>query len=102
MRVKPVGITVGDCYNPENETEVKALTAEHFIVYAARVSNPANQDSHETAPKLIKTLIKRGHWSPFEMASWAVEIETSRGSRPRFFVTAASPSRSSASGTPNP
>lgn len=44
----------------------------------ARVSNPANQQSHDTAPRLIKYLIKHRHWSPFEMASMQVEIETTR------------------------
>jgi thymidylate synthase (FAD) len=52
--------------------------AEKNIVYMARVSNPANQNSHETAPRLIRYLIKHRHWSPFEMASMQVEIETTR------------------------
>lgn len=52
--------------------------AEKNIVYMARVSNPANQQSHDTAPKLIRYLIKHRHWSPFEMASMQVEIETTR------------------------
>jgi len=52
--------------------------AEKNIVYMARVSNPANQQSHETAPRLIKYLIRHRHWSPFEMASMQVEIETTR------------------------
>lgn len=52
--------------------------AEEEIVYAARVSNPKNQNNMDTAPKLIKYLIKHKHWSPFEMASMCVEIETSR------------------------
>ena len=52
--------------------------AEEQIVYMARVSNPNNQDNMETAPKLIKYLIKHKHWSPFEMASMQVEINTTR------------------------
>lgn len=52
--------------------------AEKQIVYMARVSNPSNQDNLETAPRLIKYLIKHKHWSPFEMASMQVEIETTR------------------------
>ena len=52
--------------------------AEEQIVYMARVSNPNNQDNMETAPRLIKYLIKHKHWSPFEMASMQVEIETTR------------------------
>lgn len=52
--------------------------AEKSIVYMARVSNPSNQKNSETAPRLIAYLIKHKHWSPFEMASMAVEINTSR------------------------
>jgi thymidylate synthase (FAD) len=53
-------------------------SAEEFIVYCARVSNPINQLNTETSPKLLNYLIKHKHWSPFEMASMTVEIETSR------------------------
>ena len=67
----------------ERETHTARLVsitpdAEKQIVYMARVSNPSNQDNMETAPRLIKYLIKHKHWSPFEMASMQVEIETTR------------------------
>jgi thymidylate synthase (FAD) len=52
--------------------------AEEQIVYMARVSNPSNQDNMDTAPRLIRYLIKHKHWSPFEMASMQVEINTTR------------------------
>lgn len=52
--------------------------AEKQIVYMARVSNPSNQANSETSPRLIKYLIKHKHWSPFEMASMQVEINTTR------------------------
>jgi thymidylate synthase (FAD) len=52
--------------------------AEKQIVYMARVSNPKNQGNLDTAPRLIKYLIKHKHWSPFEMASLQVEINTTR------------------------
>ena len=52
--------------------------AENVISYCARVSNPANQERYDTAPKLLKYLVKNKHWSPFEMASMCVEIETTR------------------------
>jgi len=52
--------------------------AEEQIVYMARVSNPKNQSNMETAPRLVKYLIKHKHWSPFEMASMQVEINTTR------------------------
>ncbi len=51
---------------------------DNLVAYMARVSNPANQDNKDTAPKLIKYLIKHKHWSPFEMVSMCVEIETTR------------------------
>lgn len=51
---------------------------EQFIAYVARVSNPSNQDNNATAPKLLKYLITNKHWSPFEMASMVVEINTTR------------------------
>ena len=52
--------------------------AERLIVKMARVSNPANEDNVETAPKLLRYLIKHKHWSPFEMASMCVKVETER------------------------
>lgn len=53
-------------------------TAEEFVAYAARVSNPANQMNTETAPKLLKYLMNNKHWSPFEMVHIVMEIETTR------------------------
>ena len=52
--------------------------AEEQIVYMARVSNPRNQSNMDTAPRLIRYLIKHKHWSPFEMANMQVEINTTR------------------------
>src|SRR6056300_988497 len=51
---------------------------QDLIAYAARVSNPANQANTKTTPKLLDYLIKHKHWSPFEMASACIEIETTR------------------------
>lgn len=53
-------------------------TAEALIAYCARVSNPGNQMNTETAPRLLRYLIRNKHWSPFEMVSMCVSIETSR------------------------
>jgi len=53
-------------------------TAEDFIAYAARVSNPGNQNNTETASKLVRYLINHKHWSPFEMVMMCVEIKTTR------------------------
>ena len=52
--------------------------AERLIVKMARVSNPANQDNDATAPRLLRYLIRHRHWSPFEMASLCLKIETER------------------------
>lgn len=51
---------------------------DNLIAYMARVSNPSNQNNNNTAPKLIKYLIKHGHWSPLEMVSMCVSIKTTR------------------------
>jgi thymidylate synthase (FAD) len=52
--------------------------AENAIAYCARVSNPSNQSNVETAPKLLKYLMRNKHWSPFEMANVCMEIECTR------------------------
>jgi len=52
--------------------------AEALIAMMARVSNPANQNNDETAPRLIRYLIQHKHWSPFQMANMCVRIETER------------------------
>ena len=54
------------------------IGAEAFIAYTARVSNPSNQSNTLTAPKLLKYLIEHKHWSPFEMVSITMEINTTR------------------------
>ena len=51
---------------------------DNLIAHMARVSNPSNQNNKDTAPKLIKYLIKHKHWSPFEMVSLCVKITTTR------------------------
>lgn len=51
---------------------------EDMVAYCARVSNPSNQMTTQTNSKLIKYLIKNNHWSPFEMVSICLEINTTR------------------------
>lgn len=53
-------------------------TANDLVAYAARVSNPANQNNTATAGKLVKYLIKNEHWSPLEMVHMTMEIVTTR------------------------
>ena len=52
--------------------------AQELIAYCARVSNPSNQLNTETSDKLIRYLVKHQHWSPLEMVSACIEIETTR------------------------
>lgn len=52
--------------------------ADEFVAYCARVSNPGNQNNPKTAAGLLKYLIKNDHWSPFEMVSITMEIQTTR------------------------
>jgi thymidylate synthase (FAD) len=53
-------------------------SALDLVAYCARVSNPSNQNNKETSEKLVKYLIKHKHWSPLEMVSACIEIETTR------------------------
>lgn len=59
--------------SPNDEQSLQDLVA-----YCARVSNPANQNNTETNEKLINYLIRNNHWSPLEMVSICLEIETTR------------------------
>jgi thymidylate synthase (FAD) len=53
-------------------------SALDLVAYCARVSNPENQMNMETSEKLVKYLMKHKHWSPLEMISACLEIETTR------------------------
>jgi thymidylate synthase (FAD) len=53
-------------------------SANELVAWAARVSNPSNQNNTATAPKLVQYLIKNKHWSPLEMVHVAMEIKTTR------------------------
>ena len=59
------------------KVEVPQSTLD-LIAYCARVSNPSNQNNTETNEKLVKYLMKHKHWSPLEMVSVCLEIETTR------------------------
>lgn len=62
---------------PFNDSMHKA-SALDLVAYCARVSNPDNQNNTETSEKLVKYLMKHKHWSPLEMVSACLEIETTR------------------------
>jgi thymidylate synthase (FAD) len=64
---------------PSNELESQHIDdLVDLVSFCARVSNPSNQYNTETSDKLIKYLIKNKHWSPLEMVSACLEIETTR------------------------
>jgi len=70
--VNLVGIT------QPNEEYTGCKTANELIAWAARVSNPSNQNNTATAPKLVQYLIQNKHWSPLEMVHVSIEIKTTR------------------------
>lgn len=51
---------------------------QSLLAYMARVSSTANQGNHETGTKLLRSLVRRKEWSPFEMVSLTMEIVTTR------------------------
>lgn len=63
---------------PPKDGFIGVDTPEDLVAYCARVSNPSNQINSETANKLLRYLSKHKHWSPFEMASVCLEVETTR------------------------
>ena len=69
--VNLVGITKPSAYT-------ECTTANELIAWAARVSNPSNQNNTATASKLVQYLIKNQHWSPLEMVHVSMEIRTTR------------------------
>jgi len=69
--VNLIGITKPSAYT-------ECATANELIAWAARVSNPSNQNNTATAPKLVQYLIKNQHWSPLEMVHVSMEIRTTR------------------------
>ena len=74
MKVKLISYS-----QPTEEMKQEGLKdVQDMIAFCARVSNPSNQLNMETAEKLIKYLVKYKHWSPLEMASATMEIETTR------------------------
>lgn len=65
-------------YSQPAETSLQGMSMMEWVAYCARVSNPANQMNHETSEKLVRYLARNHHWSPFEMVSVCMEIETTR------------------------
>jgi len=65
-------------YSQAVEEESDLKNVQELIAFCARVSNPSNQYNTETSEKLIRYLTKNQHWSPLEMVSVCLEIETTR------------------------
>src|SRR5210317_2542592 len=64
---------------PHENIQAEGLeSVQDLIAFCARVSNPSNQLNKETSEKLISYLVKHKHWSPLEMASVCMEVETTR------------------------
>ena len=66
------------CSQPIKDRVIGLDNIQDIIAYCAKVSNPQFQTNFETSEKLLKYLIDNQHWSPFEMVSATVEIETTR------------------------
>lgn len=74
MKVKLISVS-----KPSREMyDEGVIDAQELIAFCARVSNPSNQFNLETSEKLIRYLVKHKHWSPLEMVSACLEIETTR------------------------
>jgi thymidylate synthase (FAD) len=73
LKVRLIGYT-----QPAENAIIGIEDVQDLVAYCARVSNPQNQINSETAPKLLDYLIKHKHWSPFEMCSATLEVETTR------------------------
>lgn len=69
--VNLIGITKPSAYTD-------CTSANELVAWAARVSNPSNQNNTATAPRLVRYLIKHEHWSPLEIVHVSMEIKTTR------------------------
>ena len=82
MKVKLISYSQAEPYEAKGfivlENSLHEMDIQDLIAYCARVSNPSNQHNTETSEKLIRYLIKNKHWSPLEMVSATLEIETTR------------------------
>jgi thymidylate synthase (FAD) len=70
MKIELISYSQPESYFAENMTEL--------VAFCARVSNPSNQSNKDTSEKLIRYLVKNQHWSPLEMVSMCLGIETTR------------------------
>lgn len=73
MKARLVGYT-----QPSDDFKSDMKDVQDLVAYAARVSNPSNQNNTKTNERLLNYLIKHRHWSPFELCSATIEVETTR------------------------
>tara|TARA_R110001632_G_scaffold24827_1_gene68824 strand:+ start:590 stop:1255 length:666 start_codon:yes stop_codon:yes gene_type:complete len=73
MQVKLIAYT-----QPAEDLDIDLDDVQELVAYCAKVSNPQGQSNMETSTRLLNYLIKHQHWSPFEMASATMEVETTR------------------------
>jgi len=73
MKVKLISYS-----QPPEDADIDLGDAQELVAFCARVSNPDNQNNKKTSIKLLEYLIKHKHWSPFEMVSVCLEVETTR------------------------
>lgn len=73
MKAKLIGFT-----RPADGSVEGLKDVQDLVAYCAKVSNPKGQMNLETSERLLAYLIKHKHWSPFEMASATIEVETTR------------------------
>lgn len=78
MNVKLINYSQGPFTNVMGVNVPSRMSLLDQVAYCARVSNPTNQNNTETSEKLVRYLIKHQHWSPLEMVSVCLEIETTR------------------------
>ena len=78
MNVKLISYSQDIPRRPDYRLSSDDNSIQELIAYCARVSNPSGQNNSETSAKLIKYLVKNKHWSPLEMVSACLEIETTR------------------------
>lgn len=82
MKVRLISYSQAEQYEAHghiiSENPLHDMDVQDLVAFCARVSNPSNQMNMETSAKLIKYLLKHKHWSPLEMVSATLEIETTR------------------------
>jgi len=71
MRVKLISYS-------QSPVHIGSKSLQDSVAFCARVSNPANQLNTDTNERLLSYLIRNQHWSPFEMVSICLEIESTR------------------------